>query len=79
MWVCAKHCLNMLFLALYLNPHIYRNILRFNYLLKKDFYSAIHSMDKLSVEPEKIKRWREEQKIRLETKGKVITIKSNII
>lgn len=32
-------------------------------------YSAIHSMDQLSVEPEKIKKWREEQKIRLETKG----------
>lgn len=35
---------------------------------RNDLYSAIHSMDKLSVEPEKIKRWREEQKIRLETK-----------
>lgn len=34
----------------------------------KDLYSAIHTMDQLSVEPEKIKRWREEQKIRLETK-----------
>lgn len=36
-------------------------------------------MDKLSVEPEKIKRWREEQKIRLETKGKANTIKSKVI
>ena len=33
-----------------------------------DFYSAISQTDKLTQEPEKIKKWREEQKVRIETK-----------
>ena len=33
-----------------------------------DLYSAISSVDKFTQEPEKIKKWREEQKIRIETK-----------
>ena len=34
----------------------------------KDAYSAISFADKLTQEPEKIKKWREEQKKRIETK-----------
>jgi clathrin light chain A len=34
----------------------------------KDIYSELSVMDQLSIEPEKIKRWREEQKTRLENK-----------
>jgi hypothetical protein len=42
-------------------------IFKFNF---KDAFAAISKADKLSSEPEKIKLWREEQKVRLQTKGK---------
>ena len=35
----------------------------------QDAYSAISNAVKLDHEPEKMKLWREEQKVRLETKG----------
>ena len=35
-------------------------------------YEAIAQVDRIREEPEKIKKWREEQKIRLEKKGKYI-------
>lgn len=38
-------------------------------------YAAISSMDRLSIEPEKIKRWREDQKQLLEEKGNVLPIR----
>lgn len=34
-------------------------------------YAAISSMDRLAIEPEKIKRWREENAEMLEEKGKL--------
>lgn len=34
-------------------------------------YSAISSMDRLAIEPEKIKRWREDNAKMLEEKGKL--------
>ena len=34
-------------------------------------YEAIAQVDRIREEPEKIKKWREEQKIRLEKKGKL--------
>ena len=34
----------------------------------KDLYSSIQNVDRLTQEPEKIKKWREEQKKRIETK-----------
>ena len=37
--------------------------------LNQDAYSAILKADRVSQEPEKIKRWREEQKLRLTKKG----------
>lgn len=40
-------------------------------------YSAISSMDRLAIEPEKIKKWREEQKQLLEEKGKLIYCSPN--
>lgn len=36
--------------------------------MNQDLYSAISSADQLTQEPEKIKKWREEQKKRIETK-----------
>ena len=35
---------------------------------QQDAYAAVFKADKLSQEPEKIKRWREEQKLRITTK-----------
>ena len=37
-------------------------------------YEAIAQVDRIREEPEKIKKWREEQKIRLEKKGKIYHI-----
>ncbi len=34
----------------------------------QDFYSAIHIADRQTKEPETIKKWREEQKLRIEQK-----------
>ena len=36
-------------------------------------YEAIAQVDKIREEPEKIKKWREDQKIRLEKKG-IVTL-----
>ena len=38
-----------------------------------DPYASVRVADTLRAEPEKIKKWREEQKERLEKKGKIKT------
>ena len=49
--------------------HSSNSMLCFQPVVQNGHYNAIAGLDRLAIEPEKIKRWREDQQKMLEEKG----------